>query len=59
MTATTRHFVRPDWIEIPGGQVTLPAGGYLPTPTTFEVEPFAIAQYPVTNQAFAAFVTSG
>jgi formylglycine-generating enzyme required for sulfatase activity len=44
------------WIEIPGGQVTLPASGYLPAPTAFQVEPFAIAQYPVTNREFAAFV---
>lgn len=47
------------WTEIPGGQVTLLAGGYLPAPTTFHIEPFAIMTYPVTNRQFAAFIHAG
>jgi formylglycine-generating enzyme required for sulfatase activity len=47
------------WVPIPGGQVTLEAGGYLAEPTRFDVEPFAIARCPVTNALFAQFVEAG
>lgn len=42
------------WIDIPGGTVTLEDGH-----GTFDVEPFAIARYPVTNGQFAKFVEAG
>jgi formylglycine-generating enzyme required for sulfatase activity len=48
-----------EWVTIPGGMVTLEPGGYLPQPTTFEVEPFAITRYPVTNHQYAAFMEAG
>jgi formylglycine-generating enzyme required for sulfatase activity len=44
------------WIDIPGGEVTLEAGGYVPEGgKTFTMEPFAIAKYPVTNAQFRVF----
>jgi len=48
-----------EWIDIPAGTVTLEPGGYLPAPTTFRVEPFAIARYPVTNELYARFIEAG
>jgi formylglycine-generating enzyme required for sulfatase activity len=46
-----------EWIEIPDGTVTLTdIGGFISKPTTFEVEPFAIAKYPITNAQFQVFV---
>ncbi|MFZ4814476.1 MAG: SUMF1/EgtB/PvdO family nonheme iron enzyme, partial [Phototrophicaceae bacterium] len=45
-----------EWIEIPAGKVTLKAGGYLTEPTTFDVDPFYIAKYPLTNAQFAPFI---
>lgn len=48
-----------EWVAIPGGTVTLEAGGYLPQPITVEVESFHIARYPVTNRQFARFVEAG
>ena len=47
------------WISIPGGRVILQEGGYLAAPTAFEVVPFAISRYPVTNSEFASFVAAG
>ncbi|MBC8171599.1 MAG: SUMF1/EgtB/PvdO family nonheme iron enzyme, partial [Anaerolineae bacterium] len=43
-----------EWLDIPAGQVTLTdhAG-------TFEVMPFQIAKYPVTNAQFDAFIQDG
>lgn len=48
-----------EWTAIPGGTVTLEPGGYVAQPTTFEVGPFLIARYPVTNQQYAAFMAAG
>jgi formylglycine-generating enzyme required for sulfatase activity len=39
-----------EWIDIPAGKVTLESG------ETFDVQPFKIARYPVTNAQFADFV---
>lgn len=39
------------WIEIPGGQVKLKALEHM-----FEVKPFKIAKYPVTNAQFEVFL---
>lgn len=47
------------WVEIPGGPVMLEKGGYLSQPAVFEVAPFAIAKYPVTNAQYAGFVEAG
>jgi formylglycine-generating enzyme required for sulfatase activity len=58
-TLTATPIPQIHWREIPSGQVTLLAGGHLPAPTTFYVESFAIATYPVTNEQFAAFVEAG
>ncbi len=54
-----KDFIAHEWIEIPGGPVTLAEGGYLSQPTTFDVAPFAMARYPVTNAQYAAFVAAG
>ncbi|MBN1122250.1 MAG: SUMF1/EgtB/PvdO family nonheme iron enzyme [Anaerolineae bacterium] len=48
-----------EWIAIPGGQVTLKAGGYLPEPATFDVAPFAIGKYPITNRQYELFIAAG
>ena len=40
-----------DWVEIPGGKVTLEDKG-----GTYQFEPFRIARYPVTNIQFQAFI---
>lgn len=48
-----------EWIAIPGGKVTLKAGGYLAEPTSFEVAPYIIAKYPVTNRQYAPFIAAG
>lgn len=48
-----------EWVTIPGGKVTLEAGGYLDTVTTFELTPFFISKYPVTNAQFALFIEAG
>lgn len=53
------NFAYNDWVTISGSQVVLEAGGYLPQPTAFEVETFAIDRYPVTNGRFAAFIANG
>src|ERR1700690_240020 len=63
--ANSHSFTLPllEWINIPAGRVTLEAGLYErerdlstdPMPT-FEVAPFAIAKYPVTNAQFQAFL---
>lgn len=39
------------WIEIPGGKLKLEGGDRV-----FEVKPFCIAKYPVTNEQFGAFL---
>jgi formylglycine-generating enzyme required for sulfatase activity len=48
-----------EWIDIPAGQVTLKPGGYLDEETTFDVEPFRIAKYPITNAQYALFIEAG
>lgn len=45
-----------EWVLIPGGKVTLESGGYLKQGKTFEVGPFVMAKYPITNAQFAEFV---
>lgn len=46
-----------EWVDIPGGEVTLEAGGYVPEGgKTYKVEPFKIAKYPLTNAQFALFI---
>ncbi|MEP7288089.1 MAG: SUMF1/EgtB/PvdO family nonheme iron enzyme [Chloroflexota bacterium] len=54
--ASTRKFTLPllEWINIPKGRVTLEnkAG-------TYDVAPFAIAKYLVTNQQYEAFIGDG
>ncbi len=42
-----------DWIKIPGGSVKLEDDDHV-----FEVKPFRIAKYPVTNAQFKAFLTA-
>ncbi len=41
------------WIDIPGGQVRLEKGYH-----TYDVSPFRIAKYPVTNEQFQAFLNA-
>jgi len=41
------------WIEIPGGMITLEGGDHV-----YQVKPFKIATYPVTNAQFAAFLNA-
>jgi hypothetical protein len=41
------------WIEIPGGQVTLKS-----IKREFQVKPFKIAKYPVTNEQFEVFLNA-
>jgi len=51
-----------EWVEIPEGKVTLEIDGddgYLLRRTTFEVGPFAIAKYPITNAQYAKFIDAG
>jgi formylglycine-generating enzyme required for sulfatase activity len=45
-----------NWVEIPDGQVTLAEGGYLSQSIVFDVEPFAIGRYPVTNAQYGRFI---
>ncbi len=52
-----------EWVTIPAGKVTLETGwddkfqDYSTKPlATFEVAPFAISKYPVTNAQFVAFI---
>lgn len=51
--------LRPDglpdiaWIEIPGGEIQLNDVNHV-----FEVKPFRLAKYPVTNVQFEAFITA-
>lgn len=42
-----------DWIEIPGGSIKLEGGDHV-----FEVKPFGIAKYPVTNAQFETFLNA-
>ena len=45
------------FMPIPGGRVTLDhRGGWLAAPLTMTVAPFALAQYPVTNAQYQAFI---
>lgn len=47
------------WIDIPAGSVTIDRGGYATDQgKTFEVGPFTIAKYPVTNAQFAGFMAA-
>lgn len=39
-----------EWVEIPAGEVMLKDG------STFEIAPFRMAKYPVTNAQYAAFI---
>lgn len=48
-----------EWCAIPAGQVTLEAGGYLKSQTTFEVAAFKMAKYPITNAQYDVFVQDG
>jgi formylglycine-generating enzyme required for sulfatase activity len=43
-----------EWLDIPAGQVTLADNA-----GTFEIKPFKIARYPVTNAQFEAFIQAG
>jgi formylglycine-generating enzyme required for sulfatase activity len=47
-----------EWIDIPGGVVWLAAGGYGLERTLFEVEPFAVGRYPITNAQYGEFLTA-
>lgn len=52
------------WIEIPSGKVRLGRtrssdGGYIKQETVFEVIPFSISKYPITNAQFAQFIEAG
>jgi formylglycine-generating enzyme required for sulfatase activity len=53
MSASSATFSLPllEWVEIPAGSVTLDAVGM-----SFDVTPFQIARYPVTNAQFEAFI---
>ncbi len=42
-----------EWLDIPAGHITLADVGL------FEIKPFKIAKYPVTNEQFAVFVKDG
>ncbi|MBS0156247.1 MAG: SUMF1/EgtB/PvdO family nonheme iron enzyme [Nitrospira sp.] len=42
-----------DWITIPGGSIKLEGDDHV-----FEVKPFCLAKYPVTNEQFQAFLTA-
>lgn len=44
------------WVDIPAGNVTLKAGGYLKEATTFDVPAFQMAKYPTTNAQFDVFI---
>ncbi len=62
MSVTTLDFLPPPftWINIPTGNVTLEAGGYIPEGgQTFEVAAFAIAEKKTTNAQFAKFIEAG
>lgn len=49
-----------DWCHISVGKVTLHGGGYIPANgMSFELGPFSIAKYPVTNGQFAQFIDDG
>lgn len=48
------------WIEIPGGRVTLEEkSGFYGGGQTFNVGPFLMAKYPITNAQFARFIEAG
>jgi formylglycine-generating enzyme required for sulfatase activity len=54
-----KDFMTMHWLNIPGGQALLAEGGYLSQPTIFDVAPFAMARYPVTNAQYAEFIAAG
>jgi formylglycine-generating enzyme required for sulfatase activity len=54
-----KNFMTTHWLNIPGGQALLAEGGYLSQPTVFDVAPFAMARYPVTNAQYAQFIAAG
>ncbi len=50
-----------DWIEIPAGKITLGGieganGGYITKATSFDIDAFAIAKYPLTNAQYKKFI---
>jgi formylglycine-generating enzyme required for sulfatase activity len=46
-----------EWIPIPGGQVTLEEGGFVPKDgTMYTIPDFAIAKYPITNAQYQLFL---
>ena len=55
----TAPLIRLSWIHIPAGSVTLTSGGYLNAPATYPVAAFHIAQTPITNAQYAAFIQAG
>jgi formylglycine-generating enzyme required for sulfatase activity len=62
VTSAHSHVLPPpfEWIDIPGGEVTLEKGGYVPKGgKTLVVKPFQIAKYPITNAQFAVYVEDG
>lgn len=52
--STNHNLALLEWLDIPAGQVTLVDGK-----GTFDVQPFRIAKYAVTNAQFDAFVQDG
>lgn len=46
------------WQAIPAGQVILKEGGYLSETTPFEVTPFAMSRFPVTNEDYGHFIAA-
>src|SRR5882672_5173026 len=56
MTDPSSHFSLPllEWLDIPAGQVTLDGNS-----EPFDIKPFRIAKYPVTNAQFQTFILDG
>jgi len=46
-----------DWCYVPAGEITLKQGGYVPEGgLLYQVKPFYMAQYPITNDQFTLFI---